>query len=191
MYGPEVVRLARNRAFVTAACVALALTGCSGASKSPSPVEREPGGVLRRLTTSQASNKQPTISSDEIRAAASSPASALLRWWQLIQFSAPSRELLQFYAPASRPSAKQLSHMIAPIRYYFADRRPIVLDQQVTGQAARVFSFIAGDASRAHPGAGAPAVFNMVRQRGRWFLADNEFVTGKFRSEVAFTRSRR
>jgi hypothetical protein len=165
---------------VAIACgMPLAGAGC-GADSDDSPSAPDKG-TLEALAVAQRKSTQPLVSGTEVRAAGRSPAGTLLRWWRLIQFSAPASQITPLYTDAARPSAGSLSRQLQPIRYYFLERKPLISGQQST---ARVFALIgtrSGTSTRSDP-----AVFFLAKSHDHWRLGDKEFVTGKYELDRRF-----
>jgi hypothetical protein len=161
----------------------VAALGCRSDSSEDAPAP-EPGS-LDAIAAAQRDVKSPLVSGREVRVAGDTPAGVLLRWWRLIQFSAPVSEISRFYSSSARPAPTMLSRQLAAIRYYFLDRKPYISDQQTQTSTARVFALLARD-PRGRDQAD-PTVFSFKRANGQWRFADNEFAAGRYQLEQRFT----
>jgi hypothetical protein len=163
----------------------LLLVSCD--SKSGEEDRTVQQGSLKAIEAAQASSKEALISGREVRAAGRSPAGTVLRWWQLVQFSARTVDILPFYDADARPSLRQLTKQLAATRYYFVDRKPFITDQQIDGSNARVFFLLArrpGDTQV------DPSVVALTRSASSWQLADNDLVARRYKTEQSFADER-
>jgi hypothetical protein len=117
----------------------------------------------------------------------SSPGAVVLRWWQANQFRQPPRIVAAFYATANRPPLSRLEADLRLTRYIFRSSKPLVLDQRAEAGRARVFVLLPPPGDPVTSRDGKPYVFDLVRERGRWKLAD-EFVASRAAAERQFAR---
>ena len=147
----------------------LVLAGC-GSSGELAP-QQYPGAAEQLLTRS-----------DVERQAAGTPQADLVAWWRGSQFAERGAFLRGFAAPVVRRLTEERDLDLDRTLEYFSGSirvtRPEVVDVQVAGRTATVFTML-----HMHQPIGAkrfvtatrPQAFAMVRERGRWRLADDYF----------------
>jgi hypothetical protein len=144
-----------------------------------------------RVATGPGSAHAPAVTGTLVRAAdfehldPDGPGSVVLRWWQANQFSRSLRDIQGFYAAPQRPSRVALRSDLKVMRYVFAETKPLVLDEFVTGDTADVFVLMPPLLKPPSDSAGAPYVFHLVREDGRWKLA-GDFIADRARGERQF-----
>ena len=147
----------------------------------------DPERGLTGLVAAQQRARGPFVAGSEIRAAGeNSAAGVVLRFWQAVQFGAPTDVVTALFAPQAGVGAARLRREVRPIRYLFTRAKPQVVDVRREGPRTHVFTLVTSgglDVDRRQPG--EPVVFSVVRAAGQWKLADDAFVRAKYRAETA------
>jgi hypothetical protein len=119
----------------------------------------------------------------------SSPAATVLRWWESIQARAPTAAVQGFFASRARRPLDRIRADLAVTRYIFALSKPLVVDQQVSGDTARVFALMPPPGEQVTTSKGTLYAFDLVREQGRWKLAD-DFLAKRATAERQFAARR-
>jgi hypothetical protein len=190
----QVIRRATPRAglilLAVIACGLLAVVAISASDNRASSRDAPLNG-LAHLDAVEYKSASPLITPAEISAAASSPAAtALLRWWQAIQFDVPMTELYRYYAPSSGASTRSLASDLALARYGFQTAKPVVLSEIDSGAAATLLALVGrGSHSQMISSIGVsviPYEFRLKQVGGRWLLSDNAYMNQQARAVRAY-----
>jgi len=120
------------------------------------------------------------------RVGTNSPGGTLLRWWRAVQLDQEARAVVAY---ATSVDTHRVPHEIAHLTYYVKRSRPSIIKTRTRDGRARVVTLVNGaqfDQSDPHKVLllnHTPASFQLVRQSGRWKLADDAYLEQQFRAE--------
>jgi hypothetical protein len=144
---------------------------------------------MAQLSELQARTAGTLVSGAELKLAGSGPAGALLRWWQLIQFSAPATRIALLYSPSAAIGIRRLAAQLRAASYYFVANKPLVLDESISAGKASVFALIGhGQLNASDPSVGVtstPYVFYLDFHGSQWLLDDNRLLASRARASGA------
>lgn len=145
------------------ACLAAAVlaAGCGENELPPQP-------DLRQLA------KEATVTRAEIRKAKEdSPEEALLTWWRLTQFRAPSA--ISSFTPEAAQQLEAANYDRLVFRYlgpWLQTARPEIDEVQVDGDSANIFLALSGPAYLSP----SKATLELANVDGNWLLSDPTFM---------------
>ena len=125
----------------------------------------------------------------DIESAPSKPAGALLHWWRALQFSDDAGVAGAY---AENVETGPIGRQVRKLSTSLANVRPAILETEEDDDRAvvRVVIQSYGFKPRGGPMLSETAqAFSLTRQAGGWKLADNAFLRGRYRDQLAAERS--
>jgi hypothetical protein len=158
---------------VATLAIAAALAGCGSLGQLPGRVEQP------HVVTVKEIDRYPE----------DSPVRTVLQWWRALQFGNPELAA-RYYSPKLDVTPKRVEEALAVgpgILGVTADLR--VVDVEKWGRRATILALLTKEFR--HPNGrtdktSVTASFNVVRQGGRWFLADNRYIDRIMRNVKEF-----
>jgi hypothetical protein len=153
--------------------IALAVVGCGSLGALPGRVEQP------RVLTTQDVDRYPR----------DSPARSVLEWWRALQFDSPALAA-RYYSPRLGLTPNELERYLKlgpGLLKLHAGVRVVQVEKQ--GRHSTVLIWLTQRLR--HPNGRTdvvrtPASFDLVKQHGRWLLADNRYVVGVYDAVKTF-----